>query len=525
MASSFGDLLLNLSGHVDPRTEMARMLLQSGQQPGAQPPVPGGMGTPGPAGGAPGADPAAAQPAAGSTPPQAQAYSSPPDLLNLYSELTDRQERNQRINNGIGLIAAGFAQPENRDRIMAAATAGNNSGSGGAGGSGGTGGGISGGSDPLSMVMSIQQRQKEMADKARQLQALPSIAKQFGIDDNTARELYDTGKLDDFITQQSKPDRTTMAGADGQLITVDNAKGTQIGGSMGPIKPIDGTYTPNTIDLANENASLAAQGKPPMDMATFLASRARAGANTTSINNNLGGQADAKLIEGADTDLLGQYKVAQGAADTIGTINTARGLLSQGIVAGSPLSPYELNTRKIIGATFGLPDEMVNNTEAYKANAGKLVLDRVKQLGTGNSISNADRDFTTQMVGSDLSIPPKAMGRILNIIELGSRNEAIRYNEQAQARLEAARDPATGQINPRVAASIRLVPVPPISQAIIDTVPKEDLAVLAKIDPTKPPDPNIVRQFEDGDAAHGIIGHGRGSYQGIMDYVHTSGVK
>jgi hypothetical protein len=514
--ASFGDLLLNMTGHVDPRTEMAKLMLGSGQQPGAGGTPSPSVGTPGAAAGTTGATAPGAAPAAGSTPPVAQAYASPPDLLNLYTELTDRQQRDQRINNGIGLIAAGFAQPDNRDRIMAAATAGNNSGSGGAGGNGGVG--TAGGSDPLSMVLTIQQRQKELADKARELAALPGIAKQYGVDENSIRQLYDSGKLDEFLTQQNKPDRTTMAGADGKLVTVDQAKGAQIGTSLGPEKPIEGTYTNNTVDLANENASLAAQGKPPIDLSTFLADKAKAGAARTNIN--LGGQADQKLVEGADTALQTQYGTAQSAADAMGTLNTARGLLAQGIVAGSPLSPYELNTRKTIGALFGLPDEMVNNTEAYKANAADLVRAKIKALGSGNSLTDTDRTFTEQSVGSNMNIPPAAMGRIFNIIELANRNEMQKYNDLAQSRLEAARDPATGKIDPRVAASIHLIPIPPVSQAIIDTVPKEDLAVLAQIDPTKPPDPGVVHQFEDGDPTHGIIGHGRGSYQAMMDYVH-----
>jgi hypothetical protein len=211
--AGFGDVILKMMGQKDPR--LALMASMTGG---------GTPGAPAPAGGAPaagGTDPGTAAPSA---PAQPQAYTSPPELMELYTQLLDRQRRESLIDNGIGMLGSAFAYPENRGNIMRAFTSG--------------GGGSSGGSDPMGMVMDVmkmQQMQSAVTQKAAQRAALPAIANQYGIDLPTAQYLFDTGKLDSVLADALKPDNQIVTNSDGTSVIVDKRTG-KIGEAFGPKK-------------------------------------------------------------------------------------------------------------------------------------------------------------------------------------------------------------------------------------------------------------------------------------------------
>lgn len=106
-------------GQPNPATQIAAAL---GNGPTGHPnPMVAGAGGPSATGAAPGA------PTAGAAPPQPQAYTSPPELSNAYSRLADpnqlmglylqlsqRQQAQEGINRGIGMMLAGLAQPRDR---------------------------------------------------------------------------------------------------------------------------------------------------------------------------------------------------------------------------------------------------------------------------------------------------------------------------------------------------------------------------------------------------------------------------
>ena len=211
----FGNAILDMLGKKNPTAQ----LLQAMQQ--------GQGGAPQPAGGAQAGahtDPAGAAPA---QPQQPQAYTSPPELVQLYTQLMDRQRKESMIDRGIGMLGAAFAQPENRSGIMQAF--------------GGEGGGSSGGSNPMGMIsglMEMQQQQTAIAQKAAQRAAIPAIAAQYGIDVQTAQYLFDTGKLDSVLSEMLKPDNQIVTLADGTSTIVDKRTG-KIGEAFGPAKPRD----------------------------------------------------------------------------------------------------------------------------------------------------------------------------------------------------------------------------------------------------------------------------------------------
>lgn len=212
---AFGDAILNLIGNKDPR-----LALMTAMQGG------GTSSAPAPAAGTQGGAGMEAGGAAPSAPPQPQAYTSPPELMELYTQLLDRQRKSTMIDRGIGMIGASLAFPENRAGIMEAF---------GGGGSGGVT------DDPMGMikgVMEMQTAQQALAQKAAHRAALPAIASQYGLDLQTAQYLFDTGKLDAVIAEASKPDSQIVQQGDGTHVIVDKRSG-KVSDPFGAPKPRD----------------------------------------------------------------------------------------------------------------------------------------------------------------------------------------------------------------------------------------------------------------------------------------------
>ena len=51
-------------------------------------------------------------------PPQPQAYQTPPDLGQMFVTLMQRQQSSEQFNRGLGMLAAGFAQPRDRETMI-----------------------------------------------------------------------------------------------------------------------------------------------------------------------------------------------------------------------------------------------------------------------------------------------------------------------------------------------------------------------------------------------------------------------
>lgn len=191
-----GDLIFQLMGKPDPRQELLAAVGGGGTL--ATPPAAG--------------DTSAAAAGGGGTaaPQQPAVYQSPPQLVDLYAQLIDRSERNANINRGVGLIGASLAQEANRPAILRAF----------AGDSG---------PDPttlLNNVMSLQKNAIATQSRATQLAALPEIAAKYGLDLQTAKYLYDTGKLDEVISEAEKPDNQLIQDPKtGQYHIVDKKTG------------------------------------------------------------------------------------------------------------------------------------------------------------------------------------------------------------------------------------------------------------------------------------------------------------
>jgi len=492
--AGIGDLLLNLRGLQNPRAAMVGQLL--------------GRGTGG-AGAAPGTG-APATPAPGqgvATPPQPQAYQSPPDLLDLYTQLSDYESRSRRIDTGLGLLGSAFAQPDNRANVINAMAG---------------GGGMGSAPDALSLVQSIAEMQQAAAEKeraeqedARRRSALPAIAAQMNIPIEQVVAMYEQGALDSVLIDRAKPDtpegtKLITDPATGRQMLVGDRSGNTVRefdtglspkdtaeavkrrvitdpdtGRQWLVNDVDGsvireyqTGIDPTVDQKQYRQAVEQGYEGTLEQwLTDDANRKRQPA--VQINNNLGANVDRSLVEGGDKLLLEDQAKAKSAVTNIAALNHAQTVLTRpgGIIAGSIFSPAEYESRKLVADLFGIEDPAVINSATYSSVLGDAVLAKVKELGTGNSISNADREFTEKNMGASNQIPAEAMPRILAINEFGSRNEIIKYNESVDRRLDAARD-ENGNVDPRVAASLQKIPVPTISDHWMAFVDPADLQVI-----------------------------------------------
>jgi hypothetical protein len=175
------DLIQSAMGRPDPAQQIAARLGQMPGQPGSpqgpQPlagapsagPPAGPDGSPGasggPSSGGPGGPPTG-PPGGAAPPPQPQAYQTPPDLGQMFVTLMQRQQSSEQFNRGMGMLAAGFAQPRDRETMVNAMS----------GQSGGDAGGIMGN------LMKLQQYNIEQQQMAAYRQAVPGMLQKLGAD-------------------------------------------------------------------------------------------------------------------------------------------------------------------------------------------------------------------------------------------------------------------------------------------------------------------------------------------------------
>jgi hypothetical protein len=110
------DLISAAAGRPDPAMKIAQAFGQAPGQPGSpQGPQPL-VGAAPPAASAGGGGASGASGAS----PQPQATQTPPDLGQMFLQLTQRQQASEGFNRGLGMLAAGFAQPRDRATMIGA---------------------------------------------------------------------------------------------------------------------------------------------------------------------------------------------------------------------------------------------------------------------------------------------------------------------------------------------------------------------------------------------------------------------
>ena len=195
---AIGDLLFSLMGQPNPGQQIAQAMGQFPGQAGSRSgPVPGpgaGAAAPGLAqagGGAnsPGQPPQAQQQQ--QQPPQPQAYQTPPDLGQLYLNLMQRQQANQGINTGLGLLAGAFSHnQQDRDNMIGAMSDLNKN--------------MPAAGEQLQTMAALQQTMWQRQMMMQQYAMAPVYAKQLGIPVEQVQAYIQAGKLPEIMSAVSE---------------------------------------------------------------------------------------------------------------------------------------------------------------------------------------------------------------------------------------------------------------------------------------------------------------------------------
>jgi hypothetical protein len=100
----------------------------------------------------------------------------------------------------------------------------------------------------------------------------------------------------------------------------------------------------------------------------------------------------------------------------------APGGIISGFKAGDRLAMQKIAT------LFGVDPSKVENTETFRAAMKPAILEIVKGLGSGVSISNADRTFAEKAAGGDIDLNEGTIRRILDIAEKSARYKIEQHN-------------------------------------------------------------------------------------------------
>jgi hypothetical protein len=173
----------------------------------------------------------------------------------------------------------------------------------------------------------------------------------------------------------------------------------------------------------------AGQGIRPTDTAPYRLNITEnklegVGGGGTTINNvanpimaTIGEQLKTTQTQAvAAANQLRATQEAKAALDAPGGIIT-------GFKAGDRLSMQKFAT------LFGVDPTKVQNTETFRAAMKPAVLEIVKGLGSGVSISNADRAFAEKAAGGDIDLNEGSIRSILNIAEAKARYTIDQHNE------------------------------------------------------------------------------------------------
>jgi hypothetical protein len=139
----------------------------------------------------------------------------------MYTKLMEKSERSDAMRRGMTLIAAGFAQPDNRDNLINAAY---------------SGGGGKSSAPSMTELLALQKYQTEQADTAARRAQLPALAAKYKLDPATIEYLDRTGQLDETITKLNDPETEVVEAANGSKKLINSNTGETVK-ELSPAKP------------------------------------------------------------------------------------------------------------------------------------------------------------------------------------------------------------------------------------------------------------------------------------------------
>ena len=148
-------------------------------------------------------------------------------------------------------------------------------------------------------------------------------------------------------------------------------------------------------------------------------------------NLSTGDSIAKKLTDGYTDSFLGLYDEALTANDVLRTNAIAQQELDKGIKSGMFASTELLLARfaKSLGMTGEFTDDIAS-TELFMTQRASQVLKLIKALGTGNAVSNTDREYVEKIVGGNINLDETTLRRLLEL-EREYGNQVIAKANQA----------------------------------------------------------------------------------------------
>lgn len=409
----FGDLLSSFGEN--PLADISKQLRP---QPLAPAPAPAATdGQPD----APATDPAttATVPAGGTPPAQGAAPAQPPvppDLGTLYQKLLTRDQAYRSIDSGLTLMAAGFARPANRAALIGMA--------------GQQGGASSDIGQNLQNLITLQSNAAKLATQNTLRQQLPGIAEKYSIPLPVAQQLFEAGKLPEFIQQQEKKsDTMKLDTVDGQRVLVNTADGTkQVLGKAGDdpteisidqatgnrqlvnkrtgavIKDLGGGVAPTdkikTLNDAHQNwkqYNFPDPNDPANNDAWSKINQSILGNGGVTVNNGAE-NAEAATVGRANGDVRGEYiKGGAAAENTLESLHTIKEALTRGgdDIQTGPFASTILGAKQSMQSLLGIDLGGIKETEvaqkagfALATQAAKAITSRPTQMEFAKALEN-----------------------------------------------------------------------------------------------------------------------------------------
>ena len=166
----------------------------------------------------------------------------------------------------------------------------------------------------------------------------------------------------------------------------------------------------------------------------------------TEVNIDMSADADAEFIkylgrQRADI-VSASYKEAQKSVlnssvikEQWETINSA-----EGVFTGMGAESIQLPLAKLLmkgGFISKDSEKMVENTEAFIANAGNMVAEVIKAFGAGTGLSDADREFAKGIVGGTVALTEASLKRLIKLQARATMRKIEMHNREAENLPEA----------------------------------------------------------------------------------------
>lgn len=127
-----------------------------------------------------------------------------------------------------------------------------------------------------------------------------------------------------------------------------------------------------------------------------------------------------KKLSAKNADMLEKsFEKAQMARNGIQSLDAAAADMDAGIKSGSA-AEISLGLAKL-AKTFGIDaDPSIANTEAFRSNMARETFQLIKNLGTGNAISNADLVFAEKAAAGKITLDDGTMRRMIAVAKAGA---------------------------------------------------------------------------------------------------------